>query len=108
MNVPKSRVTFNCPIDLRKEITELAMKEGISRGQKIVELLEAGLQADRTGVILASDRILDKRVTALEQWKKEQEINIHNLESTIAEILNQNVESTKISRIKHKKSIPKP
>jgi predicted DNA-binding protein len=112
------RITFNCPKELKVLLTKLSEKEGISRNQKIIELIEIGLknQEGFTSIQPAFNTIdnLTKRVDKIEaliqaneDWKQDFQENVDNLEKTIANILNQDITEFK-SAISSSKSIPKP
>lgn len=115
------RITFNVTKDLKTKLTKMAKSEGIPRGEKIIELIEIGIQHQK-GVQAAQPTYtaledLSSRVTQLEKelqkyttWKNDFESNVDNLEKTVANILNMDLDELSTKQFEKKSSgkIPQP
>ncbi|MDH5401475.1 MAG: ribbon-helix-helix domain-containing protein [Candidatus Heimdallarchaeota archaeon] len=97
------RITFSCDDELKDKLSNRAKDQGIPRGQLIIELLEYALSKEESGKPRDAtvDRFmfdLQQRIADIETWRREinvwakrSEENSNNLETTIANLLNEQV-----------------
>lgn len=121
MGENKVRVTFSCDSDLKERLTKRADNQGIPRSQLIVELLDHAMGIEdkgktRTPEVNRFMFDIQQRLADLETWRREiqewtvlSDENTDNLETTIANMLNEKLTDLNIKEDKtKKKSIPSP
>ena len=119
----KQKISFSCPDDLRKQIDEIAKREGVARSRLIVELLKLGLSVydpqsmpyrdvGTEKIILMSQQRLEeieKWRDELENWKKRIMEEIGNHEEVIMALLNEEViKPPEDKSTKKRKKVPRP
>lgn len=67
-----TRVVFTCPVSLAQQLSEEAIKQGISKSRLITELLEFALASQNERIQFEMMQEMQKKIDQIWKWYLEQ------------------------------------